>query len=178
MNNTANRITLLRIALIPVFLLFMYLDLVYVALTFYIIACVTDYIDGMIARKYDQVTNFGKFMDPLADKLLVLSPMCYFIGTGVMPAWVVIIVLIREFAVSGLRLIAVEQDIVISAAVSAKVKTVVTMVAVGILIAINEPWMPFKSVLPAVCFALILVTTLYSGVQYFINYSSVLKNCK
>lgn len=178
MNNTANRITILRIVLIPVYLLFMYLDWVYPALAFYIIACITDYIDGFIARKYDQVTVFGKFMDPLADKLLVLSAMCFFIGTGIMPAWAVVVVLIREFAVSGLRLIAVEQDIVIAAAVSAKVKTVVTMVCVGVLIAINEPWMPFKSVLPAICIALILITTLYSGIQYFVRYSAVFKNCK
>lgn len=100
----------------------LYLDLPYWALAVYIIACVSDLVDGRIARKYNLVTDFGKFMDPLADKMLVLSAMCYFVEVGLMPGWVVAVVLLREFGVSGLRLLAVEQGIVIAAAWSGKIK--------------------------------------------------------
>lgn len=177
MNNLANKITVFRIILIPVFLLLFYLDRVYPALAVYIIACVSDFFDGQIARNRNQVTNFGKFMDPLADKLLVLSAMCCFVEAGTMPAWVVIVVLFREFAVSGLRLIAVEQGVIISAAFSGKVKTVTTMIAVGILIVISEPWLPFKTYWPYICSAAILLTTVYSGAEYFIKNAAVLRHC-
>ena len=108
MNTTANKITMGRIALIPVFLVLAYTGHLYWALAVYIIACVSDFVDGYIARHYNQITAFGKFMDPLADKMLVLSAMCFFIENGQMPGWVVAVVLLREFAVSGLRLVAVE----------------------------------------------------------------------
>ena len=108
MNTTANKITIFRIVLIPVFLVLAYTGLKYWALAVYIIACLSDVADGYIARHYNQVSNFGKFVDPLADKMLVLSAMCFFIENGQMPGWAVAIVLFREFAVSGLRLIAVE----------------------------------------------------------------------
>lgn len=121
--NTPNKITVGRIILVPVFLVLLYLDLPYWALAVYIIACMSDLIDGRIARKYNLVTDFGKFMDPLADKMLVLSAMCYFVEVGLMPGWVVAVVLLREFGVSGLRLLAVEQGIVIAAAWSGKIKT-------------------------------------------------------
>ena len=108
MKTTANKITMFRIALIPVFLILAYTGHLYVALAVYIIACLSDVADGYIARHYNQVSDFGKFMDPLADKMLVLSAMCFFVENGQMPGWCVAIVLFREFAVSGLRLIAVE----------------------------------------------------------------------
>ena len=120
MNTTANKITIFRIVLIPVFLVLAYTGLKYWALAVYIIACLSDVADGYIARHYNQVSNFGKFVDPLADKMLVLSAMCFFIENGQMPGWAVAIVLFREFAVSGLRLIAVEQSRVIAAAASAR----------------------------------------------------------
>jgi len=109
MNTTANKITIFRIILIPVFMVLAYQNLFGWALAVYIIACLSDVADGYIARHYNQVSNFGKFMDPLADKMLVLAAMCIFIERGQMPAWCVAIVLFREFAVSGLRLLAVEQ---------------------------------------------------------------------
>lgn len=127
--NTPNKITIGRIILVPVFMVLLYCDLPYWALAVYIIACLSDFVDGRIARKYHLVTDFGKFMDPLADKMLVLSAMCYFVEIGLMPGWVVAVVLLREFGVSGLRLLAVEQGIVIAAAWSGKIKTGVTMVA-------------------------------------------------
>ena len=176
MNTTANKITILRIILVPVFMVLLYLDYTYWALSIYIIACLSDFIDGHIARKYNQVTNFGKFMDPLADKMLVLTAMCYFVDNDTMPGWVVALVLLREFGVSGLRLLAVEQGTVIAAAWSGKIKTFVTMVALGVLIIVSEPWVPFKDVIPPVCSALIVISTLYSGAEYFIKNAAVFKH--
>ena len=175
MNTTANKITVLRIILVPVFMVLMYLGYTYWALAIYIIACLSDFIDGHIARKYNQVTNFGKFMDPLADKMLVLTAMCYFVDNDTMPGWVVALVLLREFGVSGLRLLAVEQGTVIAAAWSGKIKTFVTMVALGVLIIVAEPWVPFKDIIPPVCSALIVLSTLYSGAEYFIKNAAVFK---
>ena len=121
MHTTASKITMLRMILIPVFLIFLYLGMRYWALAVFIIASASDAVDGYIARHYNQVTNFGKFMDPLADKVLVITAMCYYIEAHQMAAWVVAIVIFREFAVSGLRLIAVEQGRVIAAAKSGKI---------------------------------------------------------
>ena len=98
---TANKITMFRIALIPVFLVLAYTGHLYTALAVYIIACLSDVADGYIARHCNQVSDFGKFVDPLADKMLVLAAMCFFIENGQMPGWCVAIVLFREFAVSG-----------------------------------------------------------------------------
>ena len=177
MINTANKITVLRILLIPVFMVLMYLGLTYLALIVYIFACLSDLVDGIIARKCNQVTDFGKFMDPLADKMLVLTAMCFFVEYGLMPAWVVALVLLRELAVSGLRLLAVEQGIVIAAAWSGKVKTAVTMVLLGVLILANKPWFPVPDIIAAICSTLIVLTTLYSGIEYFVKNKGVFKDC-
>ena len=152
--NLPNKLTILRIVLIPFFVFFMLTDFVpyskWIALALFIIASLTDLADGKIARKYNLVTNFGKFMDPLADKMLVLSAMCFFIENGQMPGWAVAIVLFREFAVSGLRLIAVEQNRVIAAAWSGKIKTAVTMVCLALMMVLSTP------VLNWICTILIL----------------------
>ena len=177
MNTTANKITIFRIILIPVFMVLAYQNLFGWALAVYIIACLSDVADGYIARHYNQVSNFGKFMDPLADKMLVLSAMCYFVEVGLMPGWVVAVVLLREFGVSGLRLLAVEQGIVIAAAWSGKIKTGVTMVALGILIIATQPWFPAPGVIAVICWVLILATTLYSGIEYFVKNIGVFKHC-
>lgn len=176
--NTPNKITVARIILVPVFMLLLYFGQTYWALAVYIIACLSDLVDGRIARKYNLVTDFGKFMDPLADKMLVLAAMCYFIEVGLMPGWVVAVVLLREFGVSGLRLLAVEQGIVIAAAWSGKIKTGVTMVALGLLILAAESWFPAPDVIAVICWLLILITTLYSGIEYFVKNIAVFKNCK
>ena len=177
MNTTANKITVLRIILVPAFMVLLYLGQTYWALAVYIIACVSDFVDGKIARKYNQITDFGKFMDPLADKMLVLAAMCYFVEVGLIPGWVVAVVLLREFGVSGLRLLAVEQGIVIAAAWSGKIKTGVTMVALGVLILAGQPWFPAPEVIAVVCWLLILITTLYSGIEYFAKNIGVFKRC-
>ena len=116
MNTTANKITLLRVILIPVFMVPAYMDLRIPAVIVFILASLSDLLDGYIARHYNQVSNFGKFMDPLADKMLVLSCMCFLVEKGQMPGWAVAIILFREFAVSGLRLVAAERQHVIAAA--------------------------------------------------------------
>lgn len=177
MNTTANKITVLRIILVPVFMVLLYLGQTCWALAVYIIACISDFVDGKIARKYNQITDFGKFMDPLADKMLVLAAMCYFVEVGLIPGWVVAVVLLREFGVSGLRLLAVEQGIVIAAAWSGKIKTGVTMVALGVLILAGQPWFPAPEVIAVVCWLLILITTLYSGIEYFAKNIGVFKRC-
>ncbi len=171
MNITANKITMFRIVLIPVFLVLAYTGLKYWALAVYIIACLSDVADGYIARHYNQVSNFGKFVDPLADKMLVLSAMCFFIENGQMPGWAVAIVLFREFAVSGLRLIAVEQSRVIAAARSGKIKTGCTMVGLGAMLVFGQQY----PVVNLVCYILIIVTTVYSGVEYFVANRDVFK---
>ncbi len=170
LKTTANKITVLRILLIPVFLLLAYGEHRVAALVVYLIACLSDFADGYIARHYHQITNFGKFMDPLADKMLVLAAMCWFIENGQIPGWVVAVVLFREFAVSGLRLIAVEQKRVIAAAWSGKIKTATTMVALALMMVFPVRW------LNVVCSILILLTTVYSGVEYFIKNRDVFQD--
>ena len=170
---TANKLTILRMLLIPVFLVLAYLGLTWWALAVYIVACITDTVDGYIARHYHQVTNFGKFIDPLADKMLVLAAMVFFVEKGIMPGWSVALVLLREFAVSGLRMIAVEQQRVIAAAWSGKVKTTVTMIGLGVILVFGE-----IAVLRWIIIALILLTTIYSGVEYFIKNKDVFRDMK
>ena len=170
MNTTANKITIFRILLIPVFLVLAYMGQQYWALAVYIIACLSDMADGYIARHYNQISNFGKFMDPLADKVLVLASMCFFIENGQMPGWAVVIVLFREFAVSGLRLIAVEQQRVIAAAWSGKIKTACTMVGLCVMLFTSHP------LVNQIVTWVIVITTLYSGIEYFYVNRDVFKN--
>ena len=170
--NTANKLTIARIVLVPVFLLVLYLGFPgsdWVALGIFIVASVTDTLDGYIARHYNQVTNFGKFMDPLADKILVMSALCWLVQTGHVAGWVLAAVLLREFAVSGLRLIAVEQGRVIAAAKSGKFKTASTMVCICVLLVLHFAW------LDLLCQAIILLTTVWSGVEYFLKNKDVFR---
>ena len=168
MNTTANKITLLRIILIPAFLLLLYCHRTGWAFLVFVAACVSDALDGYIARRYDQISTFGKFVDPLADKMLVLSAMCWFIRSGQMEAWVVAAVLFREFAVSGLRLIAAEKKIVIAATLSGKLKTICTMVCLGAMILF-----PRVDLVNIISSCLILFVTLGSGIDYFIANKAV-----
>ena len=164
--NLPNKLTLLRIILIPVFMVVLYWGFpgaTWVALAIFIIASLTDMLDGKIARKYNLVTDFGKFADPLADKCLVMAALCWFVETGDMVGWVLAAVLLREFAVSGMRLIAVEKGRVIAAGWSGKVKTASTMVCICLMLFGIPHW------LNLVCQGVILVTTVYSGVEYFVK---------
>lgn len=164
---TANKITIFRVILIPVFLVLMYpaLSRPYVlgVRRVQVLASLSDFADGYIARHYNQVSDFGKFMDPLADKLLVVAAMLLFVEQHQMPAWALLLVVAREFAVTGLRLIAVDNGRVIAAAWSGKIKTASTMVAICLMLLWNIPW------LNTVCWVVIVVTTVYSGVEYFVK---------
>ena len=175
---TANKLTIFRMALIPVFLLLLYTGFGYAALAVFILACLTDWADGYIARHYNQITNFGKFMDPLADKMLVMSAMCYFVEARQMPGWCLAVVLLREFAVSGMRMVAVEQGRVIAAAWSGKIKTASTMVCLCIMMLLGEAWIPAPRIVNTACIAVIVGTTVYSGVEYFVKNADVFKNSK
>ena len=169
--NTANKLTLARVFLIPVFLVIAYWGFPgsrYVALAVYIAACLTDLLDGYIARHYNQVSDFGKFADPLADKCLVVAAMLWFVEIGQMPAWALLIVLVREFAVSGLRMIASDKGRVIAAGWSGKVKTAATMVCVVLM------FLPIPPVVNTLCVWVITLTTLYSGVEYFVKNKDVI----
>lgn len=169
--NTANKLTMLRVAMIPLYMAVLYRGgphASHVALGLFVVASLTDFVDGYIARHYNQTTDFGKFMDPLADKVLVLAAMLWFIEAGRMPAWAVLIVVAREFAVSGLRLVAVDNGRVIAAGWSGKVKTFATMVCLCLMHLSVPP------VLDQVCVAVIALTTVYSGVEYFICNRDVL----
>ena len=165
---TASKITLARVALIPVFMVLLLLHQNVAALIVFIVASATDFVDGYIARHYNQVSDFGKFLDPLADKLLVISAMLIFIQWGRMPAWVVMLVLTREFAVSGLRMIAAANGNVIAAGWSGKVKTASTMVGLCAMILFTNQTLDW------VVSIVITVGTLYSGAEYFIKNWSVL----
>ena len=168
---TANKITIFRVVMIPVFLVLAYADQPVWAFAVFALASLSDMLDGYIARHYHQITNFGKFMDPLADKVLVLAAMCFFVERGFMPGWAVALVLLREFAVSGMRLIAVEQGRVIAAAWSGKIKTAVTMVGLAAMLLFSSyPWVN------TLVTALIVITTVWSGVEYFYKNRDVFKN--
>lgn len=176
--NLPNKLTVLRVLLIPVFLLFLLTDFFegsnYVALAIFIIASLTDLLDGKIARKYNLVTNFGKFMDPLADKLLVCSALISFIELKYIPAWIVIIIISREFIISGFRLIAAEKKVVIAAGMAGKVKTAVQMVMCCLLIA-RLPF-EFMRIVELILIYLSLILTVYSLIVYLVQNKDVLKD--
>ena len=165
---TASKITLVRIALIPVFFVTMLTGHPIASIVVFALASITDFLDGYIARHYNQVSNFGKFVDPLADKLLVTAAMLIFVEWGMMPSWALMIVLTREFAVTGLRLVAVESGRVIAAAMSGKIKTAATMVCIILMI-----W-GLPAVGNTVCVWIIVLTTLISGIEYFVKNKDVL----
>ena len=171
--NLPNKLTVLRILLIPVFMVVLYWGFPganYVALVIFILASLTDLLDGKIARARNLVTDFGKFADPLADKMLVTAAMLWFVEIGLMPAWALLIVICREFAVSGLRMLASDAGRVIAAGWSGRVKTAATMVCVVLML------LPIPAVLNTVCVWVIVVTTLYSGVEYFMKNKDVFRS--
>jgi len=172
---TATKITLIRVLLIPVYMILMYISggefgwPMFGALVLFIVASLTDFVDGYIARHYNQVSDFGKFLDPLADKLLVTAAMLIFVQSGTMPAWAVMVVLAREFAVSGLRMVAATGGKVLAAGWSGKVKTFATMVGLCVMMAFSAVWLDW------VVTAVVVLTTLYSGVEYFVQNWNVIK---
>lgn len=160
---TASKLTLLRVAMIPAFMALLLLGYSWMALAVFILASLTDFADGYIARHFNQVSDFGKFLDPLADKLLVFAAMLIFVQWNRMPAWAVMAALAREFAVSGLRMVAAGKGSVLAAAWSGKVKTAATMVGLCAMIAFPS------ALLDQIVTWVIVVTTLYSGCEYFVK---------
>ena len=179
--NLPNKLTIFRVILIPFFVIFLLLDASnqtyrYNADAIFIIASLTDMLDGKIARKYNLVTNFGKFMDPLADKLLVSAAMICLIATGQLAAWIVIIIISREFIISGFRLVASDNGIVIAASYWGKFKTVFQMLMIIVLIAnIN---LPFFAVLGTILTYVALILTIVSLIDYIAKNKDVLKEQK
>ena len=178
--NLPNKLTVLRVILIPFFVVSMMIEnganqtFRYVAAAIFIIASLTDMLDGKIARKYNLVTNFGKFMDPLADKLLVCSALICLIQLGQLPAWMVIIIVSREFIISGFRLVAAEQGIVIAASYWGKFKTTFQMIAVVLMILNFEA----LSAVTLICTWAALILTLITLVDYIAKNHKVLPEGK
>ena len=175
---TASKITMLRIGLIPFFMVAALVDFTghnYVALGIFVFASLTDSLDGYIARRYNQVSTFGKFIDPLADKLLVTAALLIFVERGQMPSWACMIVIAREFAVTGLRLVAMEDGLVIAAGTSGKIKTALSLVCSSLMFLPFHDKALFSSItVDGLCWFLIVAVTVYSGVDYFVANKTVL----
>ena len=173
--NLPNKLTIFRVILIPFFVVLLLFDITaydkWIALAIFIIASLTDFLDGHIARKYNLVTNFGKFMDPLADKLLVCSAMICLVELARIPAWVVIIIIAREFIISGFRLVASDNGVVIAASYWGKFKTVFQMLMSCLMIADLEPLTLVTQIIMWVALAL----TVVSLVDYLMKNKSVMK---
>jgi CDP-diacylglycerol--glycerol-3-phosphate 3-phosphatidyltransferase len=178
--NLANKLTMLRIFLVPIFLIFMVKGIPYgkeLATIIFIVASLTDKLDGYIARSRNQITNFGKFMDPLADKLLVTAALVSLIELQVIHAWVAMIIIAREFAVSGLRTIAASEGKVIAASWWGKIKTVIQIVAIITALlnlsfaerVANPVVNPVLNTLATIFMAAAVIITIISGVDYFVK---------
>ena len=179
--NLPNKLTILRVLMIPFFVFFILAPYFegygnYIAVAIFIVASLTDMLDGKIARKYHLVTNFGKFMDPLADKLLVCSAMICLVETGQLAAWIVIIIIARDFLISGFRLVASDNGVVIAASYWGKFKTTFQMLMVIVLIL--DISHPFFEILGIALTYIALVLTVVSLVDYVVKNKTVLKDQK
>lgn len=176
--NLPNKLTIFRVILIPFFIVFLLVPITpvdkWIALAIFIIASLTDLLDGKIARKYGLVTNFGKFMDPLADKLLVCSALICLIELDRIPSWMVIVIIAREFIISGFRLVAADNGVVIAASYWGKFKTTFQMVAVCLLIADIEALGLFTRIVLWIA----VILTVVSLVDYLIKNKNVMKESK
>lgn len=168
--NLPNKLTLIRILLIPAFIVLLINGYYYTSAILFVIAASTDALDGHIARKYNLITNFGKIMDPLADKLLVTSALICLVELGDIPGWMVIVILAREFTITGLRAVAAGEGVVIAAGKSGKIKTVLQMTALTVLLLKNWPFSIFTA-LPIGDYLLwaAVIMTIYSGAEYIIE---------
>ena len=176
--NLPNKLTILRVLMIPFFVLFMLWDITgaadkWIAAAIFIVASLTDMLDGKIARKYNLVTNFGKFMDPLADKLLVSAAMICLVEMGRLPAWMVIVIISREFIISGFRLIASDNGVVIAASYWGKFKTVFQMAMIIVLI---FDFGGSFGIIEMVLIWISLILTVVSLVDYIVKNVGVLKD--
>ena len=179
--NLPNKLTIMRVILIPFFVFFLLSPYFpaygnYIAVAIFIVASLTDMLDGKISRKYNLVTNFGKFMDPLADKLLVCSAMICLIELDRLAAWIVIVIIAREFIISGFRLVASDNGVVIAASYWGKFKTTFQMLMVIVLIL--DIQMPFFQILGTVLTYVALILTVVSLIDYIVKNKDVLKDQK
>ncbi len=171
--NLPNKLTIFRILIVPFFVWVLLADFKYasiIAVTLFILASLTDLLDGYIARKYELVTDFGKFADPIADKILVISACVCLVEKGIVPAWSVLIIIFREFIVSGLRMSAASKNIVIPADKVGKLKTVTQMIAIILLI---SGWLNYFY-LPYICYYISIFLTLISGIMYIIKAKDII----
>ena len=173
--NLPNKLTIGRVCAIPAFIVAVMMDQRVIATILFIAAALTDFLDGHIARKYNLVTNFGKLMDPLADKLLTMSAFLCLVELGQIPAWMVIVILGREFIISGMRQVAAAEGLVIAAAWSGKVKTALQMVAIPVLLLNNWPCDPYLGGFPLdrILLWAALIMTVVSGTEYIIKNKQV-----
>ena len=176
--NLPNKLTVLRVLMIPFFVVFMLMDITgtmdkWIAMSIFVVASLTDFLDGYLARKYHLVSNFGKFMDPLADKLLVSAAMICLVEMGRLPAWVVIIIISREFIISGFRLIASDNGVVIAASYWGKFKTVFQM---AMIIALICDLGGYFVMLETALIWISLILTIVSLIDYIVKNAGVLKD--
>lgn len=177
--NLPNKITVVRMLMIPFFIAALLIDFPFhqpIAAALFIIAALTDSLDGYLARSRNLVTDFGKFMDPLADKLLVCSALICFVELGSVPAWIVIIIIAREFAITGLRTLAASDGIVISASKWGKAKTMSQMIAIVIILFNNWPFSLINFPADTIMIYIAMVLTIFSGVDYFIINKKVFRS--
>lgn len=176
--NLPNKLTMLRVIMIPFFIIFLLIPITpydkWIALAIFILASLTDLLDGKIARKYNLVTNFGKFMDPLADKLLVCAALICLIELDKIPAWMVIVIIAREFIISGFRLVASDNGVVIAASYWGKFKTTFQMAAVCLLIADISA----IHVVTQIVLWIAVILTVVSLVDYLVKNKDVMKESK
>ncbi|NLY84763.1 MAG: CDP-diacylglycerol--glycerol-3-phosphate 3-phosphatidyltransferase [Tissierellia bacterium] len=176
--NLANKITIFRIFLVPIFLLVLYSNIKYssyIAAFIFIIASLTDTLDGYIARSKNMITNFGKFVDPLADKILVSAALISLVDLGKIPGWIVVIVIAREFSISGFRIIAASEGITIAASPLGKIKTITQLAAIILLLLNNFPFYLINLPLDMILLYISLFFTVLSGIDYIYKNKSTLK---
>ncbi|MGN1383100.1 MAG: CDP-diacylglycerol--glycerol-3-phosphate 3-phosphatidyltransferase [Eubacterium sp.] len=177
--NLPNKLTILRVIAVPFFIVCYLKGFFAAALIIFCLASLTDMLDGKIARARNLVTNFGKIMDPLADKVLCYSAFCLMIGDRTMPAWMLIVILAREFTIAGMRTVAASEGHVIAAAMSGKIKTVLQMFAIIFLILMQAltkfSFYPQVRILAYVLLYASLVMTVYSGIEYVVKNINVFK---
>lgn len=169
--NLPNKLTIGRIIAIPIFIVVFLMGYRYAAAVIFILAAFTDMLDGKIARKYNLVTNFGKLMDPLADKLLVMSALICMVELGDVAGWMVVVILGREFIITGMRQVAAAQGIVIAAGTTGKIKTVTQMIAIPLLILDNWPFamLSFELPMDIIFLWIALIMTVVSGAEYIVK---------
>ena len=173
--NLPNKLTIARVIAVPVFVILYKIGWIWPAGIVYILACLTDTADGYIARKQHITSNFGKIMDPLADKVLVYSAFCIFIEDHIIPSWMLMVILAREFIVAGVRAVAASQGNVIAAAWSGKIKTILQMIAVPMIV-IDTKGMPgWWHVLSMIMLWASFIMTIYSGFEYTYKNREVFK---